>query len=73
MTESYNCRRVRRYLLRKKPQEFTAADIGKKLDMPSRAVAAYFKDIPEVAIAAKRKFAHRESGNRYLLVTERSV
>jgi len=60
-----NKARIYNHLRRVKPKEFTAADLAKVLDLTTRSVAAFLKDIPGVRIKCRRKYAHTESGNRY--------
>jgi DNA-binding MarR family transcriptional regulator len=61
-------KRILKYLLKKNPSEFTAADIAKELNLTSRAVGYHLRQIEEVQIKNRRKYAHTESGNRYSLV-----
>ena len=60
--------RILKYILKKKPVDFTAADIAKKLNLTARDVAGYLKYIPEVEVKNRRRYSHSESGNRYRLV-----
>lgn len=60
--------RILSLLKKKNPQDFTAADIAKDLNLTSRMVAGFLKDIPGVEIKDRRKFAHTESGNHYRFV-----
>jgi predicted transcriptional regulator len=60
--------RILNYLHKEKPVEFTAADIAKDLNLTARAVGSHLKQMDEVQIKNRRKYAHTESGNRYCLI-----